>query len=899
MSEEITAELLLDSLLAKSAITKRPLLKEHIVDTLNMAIKLIEFINKNNLDYKLMVDKELLLRCLVKSLVLHDLGKISYKFQKRIVKKTDVNKKILEEFLGKTKRISIRHEILSLIWSVIFLDDDKLNRIVRTAILLHHYNDYFVEDKSFIRIIYDPRARNKDALLKYIDFLVAKENLIKGFLEKLIDYIGSEINKHKEYSDDIKKIVKSVLTELKGKISDGFRKLKQLKKSIEEGVDVARFCKMYEPPHRVEYSEEINKDFRFFLLLLGTLRRCDYAASAHVDIEFLDLALRDFYDYVFNEMNRIAKEQWGLNNGIKDSWQFKLLNRIGTIERLILVAPTGSGKTEFAILWASNLREKLAYTLPLRVALNDLYNRFKGYAKKPRYEDKIGLLHSTSFIEYLREKEEKTIRIEEKITITRLLSNFMNLSTPDQILLTSLNYFGSDKIISMYPLMCIIIDEIQTYTPEMAAIICKTLQLVKYMGGAFLIITATYPPYFRKFFDGLCEKSIDINEFKGKIDGAEVKNYNIKRHKIWVIDMELFKYSNGLQPDENTYNYLKRHIKQWFSNGRTKILIIVNNVSKAIVLYKKLKKDINDAEIYLLHSRLLEKIKSNTIEGIKEAIEREKRIILVTTQVVEASVDLDFDCMITELSPIDSQIQRWGRVHRNRESSYSDETPNVIIFKSFDRGTCAIYDKRVIEATWEILKKYNNELLGYEEEREIIEETFNVKLNEKTLRELYEEEIESLLRDLEYFTVEKKSEAQRLFRQIVGETIVFPEIMLESSDPMEKELGDTLILLINEKREITWQEIYNKYRELHCKELKDEDKWKIKKIMYNYSINVPIFLLNKLRHEKIMKNITYWGGLKIVLISDIDKLRILMELGLDSLFEKHEEILLEELKLGS
>jgi len=56
------------------------------------------------------------------------------------------------------------------------------------------------------------------------------------------------------------------------------------------------------------------------------------------------------------------------------------------------------------------------------------------------------------------------------------------------------------------------------------------------------------------------------------------------------------------------------------------------------------------------------------------------KVILVATQVVEASVDADFDFMVTEISPIDSQIQRWGRVFRSRDDEYTAKSPNIVIF---------------------------------------------------------------------------------------------------------------------------------------------------------------------------------------------------------------------------
>ena len=86
------------------------------------------------------------------------------------------------------------------------------------------------------------------------------------------------------------------------------------------------------------------------------------------------------------------------------------------------------------------------------------------------------------------------------LTSARMLSSPVLLTTPDQTLLTSLNYFGSDKVISTYPFSSVVIDEIQTYDEEMAAIIIKTLGIINNLKGNVLVMTATLPPYFTSFF---------------------------------------------------------------------------------------------------------------------------------------------------------------------------------------------------------------------------------------------------------------------------------------------------------------------------------------------------------------------------------------------------------------
>lgn len=869
------SELIFKYLLAKNIIEENPNLKEHIQALIEKVTELKEFIDRNNLNETLPTN---LFKSLVKAAILHDLGKINYRFQKKVWRSKLPPE--LDYFLKKTKKIDIRHEFLSLVWSIILLGNEQNDLMIRTSILLHHYNEYFIEDKSITNILRNPFYREQ--IKNYIEFLLdsEKREIIKIFLEKLL-------NDLKFYKYDF---VKEAVMDLEKNLKDGFSKLESFIKALEEGIDFAKYCKLYRTPHSlVNLSELQKKNLRFFTLLLGLLRRCDYAASGHITIEYLQPSLRDFYKMLESKLNDLARRSWGIKNGLKGMWQYELLEKLSLgkegLNRLILVAPTGSGKTEFALLWIGKLKKKLIYTLPLRVALNDIYMRLKKYFIDNN--ELVGLLHSTAFIEYLREGQNKReLGVEEKILSARLLSNTVNLSTPDQVLLTSLNYYGSDKIIATYPLTGIVIDEIQTYNSEMAAIIYKTLKVADEMGSSILIITATYPPYFKKIFEKLGIREIDVANYDIK---DKVKNYNIKRHRIKMEDIEIF-------PDENdkdnkiiikeaAYRNIINYINNWLSRNKRKILFVVNNVSKAIALYKRLKKDPSfnqKTEIYLLHSRLLELEKNHRINKIKDRIKQNKPIILVATQVIEASIDLDFDSMITELSTIDSQIQRWGRVYRNRKQDYRDDQPNIIIFKSLDKRSCAIYDKKILEATLKILKKHDKEILNYYDERKLIDEVFNEEINGKSLKDIYEKEIEEILMKLQYFTVEKKTEAQKLFRQIAGITVVFPEIMIKSQNELERELGK---ILLNSK-EITWKNIYEEFKDKweNFGLRKETAKWKFLEILYQYSINIPIPHLKKLSRDFKQR---YFKGFRILIINDEDILKQIREYGADILFRKN------------
>jgi len=548
------------------------------------------------------------------------------------------------------------------------------------------------------------------------------------------------------------------------------------------------------------------------------------------------------------------------------------------------------------------------------VALNDLFFRFREADHAYFEKEFVDVLHSTAFIEYLeREKVYKSGDIEKQLTAAKLLSSPILLTTPDQVFLTSLNYYGSDKVLAVYPLSSIVIDEVQTYDEEMASIIVKTLQIVQKLGGVVLVMTATLPPYFEPFLKGRFDfidlqfDFIDLQDIK-----ENVKNYNIKRHKIKVVDKALVKYeNNGVVVEESD------EFKAWLSKfSKKNTFIVVNNVSKAIAIYQWLKNK-NYPNIFLLHSRLIEKEKSRRIKLIKELIKPNKNeeeisklkqegekinpdkpAIVVATQIIEASVDLDFDAMITEISTIDSQIQRWGRAYRNRDQDYNEEEPNIVIFvgeqegkTKIDRGTKAIYDKKVIEKTIEVLKEFEGKVLNYDDERTMVNEVFNREVEvegyQGTLKDFYIKKIRENLDFLKYFTVEKKSQAQRIFRRIAGIQVVIPEIMKHYGDELTKKFAK--IVEDSDSNKIIWDDIVDKLNEMLSNSLEKtvETKWMLKKILYEYSINIPVFyweggkLSNLRTHE--------FKGFQVLKLSR-EQAEEVYWYGIDKILKREEEV---------
>ncbi|KZX12040.1 CRISPR-associated helicase/endonuclease Cas3 [Methanobrevibacter curvatus] len=815
---------LINILRAKSLDDENYLLKDHLKETVKRTLDLEKFIidNKNSFSYDL---SDNIFKKITIASIIHDLGKVDYSFQNQVWKKNDRKTeewKFLNKFFKDINNYSIkfpRHEILSVIWSTFLLNNDSTSQKIRTIVLLHHYNEFFSDKKDIMEIIY----KYKTSIIDYLNFLKNNQSQIEKFINDLFYHLSK---------DNSSETLKSAIDFIKNNIDfENIHKL--LEKINDHDDDISDFIKLYDLD-----NDSIDLDF---IVLLGFLRRSDYSASGGIEIESGDL--NKTFDGLSDKINKIISPTSSL-------WQEEIIKNIDIEKSVLLIAPTGSGKTEFSLLWSERNKRKLIYTLPLRVALNDLFVRFsdpkKGYFEK----DSVSLLHSTAFIEYIKEeKDNKKLDTEKMLSSAKMLSNPITLSTPDQIFLTSLNYYGSDKVVSTYPFSSVVIDEIQTYNEEMSAIIIQTLKIVHKLKGKILIITATFPPYFEKFFESIFGENYEIIDVAKLSDDikSKVKNFNLRRHKIALIEDLIINENSDINKKE-----LTKCLKELSEKS---VLVVVNNVMKAINLFDTFCDLEKEKEIYLLHSRLTELEKSKRISEIKEKLDDSENIIVVSTQLVEASVDFDFDSMITEISTIDSQIQRWGRVHRNRPEDYNGST-NIFIFTGLnngnelvlDKSTKFIYDYKVLKETYHTLKKHENDgVLNYNEERSILNEVFESKIEEKTLKNIYEEKIEKILNNLKYFSVEKRSQAQRLFRNIAGQKLIILKLIELDQDLEDKYSDDFKKVLINSIKD---KDSYKKMIEKISETGYELNVWDLKKILYEYSINVPIYL---------EKEVNFWG----------------------------------------
>lgn len=417
------------------------------------------------------------------------------------------------------------------------------------------------------------------------------------------------------------------------------------------------------------------------------------------------------YDKVFLANQIITKLRKDGKNEIADKFQFKNFQKESSTENnIIAIAPTGSGKTEAALIWASSKKdwERIIYLLPTRVTSNAIYSRLTDYFG----EEYTQLIHSTAR-QYIKEQFDNSYDQKKYFRDKSFFKN-INICTVDQLLTLGFN-LGFWEVKTFHMLNArVIIDEIHLYTPYTLGLIISTITYLKEnFNTQFYIMTATMPVKLQL----LLEKTLG--------------NVSL------IQDKELLNEArNQFETQENLIEESLEEIAVKINEGK-KVLIVVNTVDKAIEIYENLKDIAEDSNVDAIcyHSRF---IKQDRFLKEKEIFALDKKNIggvLIATQVVEVSLDIDFDVLYTENAPIDAIIQRAGRVNRKRQK----EDTKVILFQHYEISE-KIYDvKDVLANTFKHFKKLDGRRLTENELNKLVDVVYkelDIESNEKYIEGL-------------------------------------------------------------------------------------------------------------------------------------------------------------------
>lgn len=343
----------------------------------------------------------------------------------------------------------------------------------------------------------------------------------------------------------------------------------------------------------------------------------------------------------------------------------------------LVTAPTGAGKTDFLIRRCTG---RVFYTLPFQASINAMYERIKEDLKNTAAD--VRLLHAASSIRLENGK------VEEKI-LQRHIGASVKVLTPHQMASLVFGTKGYEAMIADIKGCDIILDEIHTYSETTQAIVLKIVEILCNIGCRVHIGTATMPSV-------LYNRLVEIlggadNIFEVKLPDEVLDTFN--RHIIHKAD--------SIESLSNVLHDAIRHNR--------KILLVCNQVKRAQTLFNDLSERYPHVEKMLVHSRFKRSVRSQLEADLRNIYNNsEVACLVVSTQVVEVSLDISFDLMITECAPIDALIQRFGRINRKRsKETIGHYKPIYVLAPPAEKTEALPYGSEVLQRTYEALPNGN------------------------------------------------------------------------------------------------------------------------------------------------------------------------------------------------
>ena len=481
------------------------------------------------------------------------------------------------------------------------------------------------------------------------------------------------------------------------------------------------------------------------MLMRGCMIACDHLASAGKNE--IQIALDNLEAELTQHVKEKAKEKGRQFHG----WEPFQEASGETTGQLMLSAPTGSGKTEAALLWSDKnqcetLGNRVFYVLPYTASINAMYERLKELVS----DDRIGMLHGkANYFVYkdLVDKEytyqEAAAGVREQQNLTKKICRPYKVLTPFQLLKAFFGIRGFEMQMAEMSQGLFIFDEIHAYDPHTTALILTMIKKLREDYDAkFCIMTATMPKFLKQM----------INNALGQLTPVEMdaqERNRFTRHRVVLLD--------------NSIHEAIPLIEERLMQGQ-QVMVVCNTVNQAQNVFQKLQSVTDNAK--LLHSRFILRDR----ERIEQELENAD--LLVGTQAVEVSLDIDFDCLFTEPAPIDALIQRFGRINRKGEKG-ENGICDVHICEKGGENDGFIYSSETVEHTLNAFT--SDEVLHESGIQNLIDEVYCDGYNEKEYekfnraKQLFERHLQSIVPFIE------DSEGRKEFNELFKSVEVVPE----------------------------------------------------------------------------------------------------------------------------
>lgn len=411
----------------------------------------------------------------------------------------------------------------------------------------------------------------------------------------------------------------------------------------------------------------------------------------------------------------------------------------------ILEAPMGVGKTEAALMAGEILasRQKqngLAFFLPSQATTNAMFGRMMPWIRSFTDQEQswldeeegtagcggqlsVSLAHGKAMLnEQFSELSEASTDADGSDGVitnaffmgrkTKLLANFI-VGTVDQLLMGALNqkhlmlrHLGlAEKVV--------VVDEIHAYDAYMTRYMKGMMDWLGAYRTPVILLSATLPGQRRAELAGAYLGKADFPEKQGLesaqayplltwTDGGCVHTQTIPL-EVKPTPVQILRGQDGDLAD-----FLQRRLANGGCAG-----VIVNTVQRAQTIARQLESIFPSFEIMLDHAqflmpdRLEREKRLLTRLGKKSACAQRNGLIVVGTQVLEQSLDVDFDVLVSDLCPMDLLLQRLGRLHRHPRAERPVKTASCLVLNAEgdapESGAKAIYGEYLLQKTAAVL----------------------------------------------------------------------------------------------------------------------------------------------------------------------------------------------------
>lgn len=360
---------------------------------------------------------------------------------------------------------------------------------------------------------------------------------------------------------------------------------------------------------------------------------------------------------------------------------------------LLAIAPTGTGKTEAALLWATNGDpSKIIFLMPTMVTSNSLYKRMSNHYFE---EKECGLIHSGADTYFAQQDnlEQDNTPNDFRLAL-RQFRAFMApvmVATVDQMLTSGFNIGPWCQKEWALVGSRVIIDEIHAYQSYTLGLITAAIEKINLLGGKVCLMSATMPSFLREHFLSLLGVPAPI-----------VAEELMERQKCYWE----YRETHIEEISEEIQNYLRQ---------RKKVAIVFNTVHAAQEAYRKWREILGSERVLCYHSQFIMKDRQDK-ETVLLKTDKKGRPksydLVIATQAIEVSLDISFDVMYSECAPLDSLVQRAGRCNRyNADGDYY-----FIIFSASETAINYVYKnaETVLERTTQIIRQNQKRLSEFE-----------------------------------------------------------------------------------------------------------------------------------------------------------------------------------------